>query len=111
MRRKPQREFAAQKTVEMNAEIFFAISTFEDGAGAGQSRSSWLATNAATDMMARTNQRIITWLHGEATEPTDEGERGMMLLAAHPSIRRKKESERERERERERSYERKKVRG
>lgn len=39
---------------------------------AWQSRSPWLATNAATDMMAATNQRIITWLHGEATEPTDE---------------------------------------
>ena len=48
-------------------------------------------------MMARTNQRIITWLHGEATKPTDEGREGMMLFAAHPSLRGKKERERERE--------------
>jgi len=56
-------------------------------------------------MMARTNQRIITWLHGEATKPTDDGREGMMLFAAQPFLRGK------REREREQVMKKKKVRG
>jgi hypothetical protein len=40
-------------------------------------------------MMARTNQRIITWLHGEATEPTDEGGEGNDALC--PTLGRREE--------------------
>ena len=57
-----------------------------------------MATNAATDMMAGTNQGIITWLDGEATKPTEPRGEGMMLFAVHPFKRKKKVRVGERER-------------
>ena len=56
-----------------------------------------MATNAATDMMAGTNQGIITWLDGEATKPTEPRGEGMMLFAVHPFKRKKSAGRRERE--------------
>ena len=84
--RKPQRYLPSS----LNAKKISAISNFSRDV-AGHWRSPLLATNAATDMMAGTNQGIITWLDGEATKPTEPRGEGMMLFAVHPFKREKKE--------------------